>query len=218
MKERTLEFSYKARFYTLGELNASTKQVWFVLHGYGQLARYFGKKFEKLSEHNCCVVVPEGLSRFYLEAMEKRVAGGENRVGATWMTAENRLMDIENYLLYLDSVYQHILNTKADVPVTILGFSQGAATASRWAIATTHKFDRLILWSGVWPPDMDFKTGNQVLADKSVALVYGSQDPFLTESRIIEMHELTKKLGLHPDVINFDGAHEIDEQTLLSFM
>ena len=36
-----IDFQFKARYYKLGELNANTKQVWWVLHGYGQLAQFF---------------------------------------------------------------------------------------------------------------------------------------------------------------------------------
>ena len=41
MKEQELYFNYKARYYTQGELTTTTKKIWFVLHGYGQLAKFF---------------------------------------------------------------------------------------------------------------------------------------------------------------------------------
>lgn len=216
MKEIALEFSFKARYYQAGNLDKNTKQVWFVLHGYGYLARYFLKKFELLEQHNICVIAPEGLSRFYLEPVEKRAITGNNRVGATWMTSENRLTDIENYLLYLDTVYLKVMENQ-NFPVTFLGFSQGAVTATRWAINTKLKFDRLILWSGIWPPDMDFKKGNDILAAKNVALVYGTQDPFINDSRLDEMNSLTEKLGIKPSVTPFNGGHDIEAATLLTF-
>ena len=37
-----------AKYFTLGELNENTETVWFVIHGYGQLAEYFIKKFKVL--------------------------------------------------------------------------------------------------------------------------------------------------------------------------
>ena len=37
------------------------------MHGYGQLAEYFIRKFNVLEEQNICVIAPEGFSRFYLE-------------------------------------------------------------------------------------------------------------------------------------------------------
>ena len=123
MKELSLQFNYRARYFKLGDISKA-KQIWFVIHGYGQLAQYFIKKFESLIRKDICIIAPEGLSRFYLEDIPTRVAGGSNRVGATWMTKENREMDIENYINYLQSIYDLELNKINKAHVTLLGFSQ----------------------------------------------------------------------------------------------
>src|SRR5687767_5276492 len=144
MQELNVSFNFQARYFKVGEINEHTKAVWFVLHGYGQLAQYFLTKFNALTTQGVCVIAPEGLSRFYLEDVNTRNQTGNNRVGATWMTRENRLMDIENYITFLDTVYQAEVGNRL-IPVTILGFSQGAATASRWAVQNNIKYERLIL-------------------------------------------------------------------------
>lgn len=199
----------------MGELNNETRQVWFVLHGYGQLARYFITKFSVLTERNICIIAPEGLSRFYLEPIASRAVTGNNRVGATWMTAENRLVDIENHLHFLDTVYKEVMATFSNLPVTLLGFSQGVATASRWALQTPELFTRIILWAGIFPLDMDFTRGKEILSKKEVILVYGKDDPYITDHRLTEITHLTGKLGIDPPVITFRGGHEIDKATLL---
>jgi predicted esterase len=216
MKEKEVSFSYKARYFKLGEITASTKQVWFVLHGYGQLARYFLKKFNVLEQYGICVIAPEGLSRFYHEQPE---AGGRknNRVGATWMTRENRLMDIENYLRFLDTVYRQEVNHDT-IPITVLGFSQGAATASRWVSNGNIEFNRLVLWAGIFPADMDFDAGSLILETKQVWMIYGKKDPFLSDDRFNEMNALAEKLNTKVKEIVFDGEHDIDEQTLLKLL
>jgi predicted esterase len=217
MTEHPVFFNFRARYYKLGEIAASTKQVWFVLHGYGQLAQYFIKKFKVLEGRGICVIAPEGLSRFYLEELQ---APGRNndRVGATWMTKENRLADIENYIQYLNTVYITEIASKFFPEITILGFSQGSATASRWVLDGKVKFNRLILWAGILPPDMNFETGSQVLQEKEIHLVYGIQDPFLTDTRSVEMNELTKKLNTRVQVTTFEGGHDINATTLLKFV
>ncbi|HEY3402902.1 MAG TPA: alpha/beta hydrolase [Ohtaekwangia sp.] len=217
MESHELLFSCKARYFKIGTLTEKTKQVWFVIHGYGQLAEHFIKKFKTLGEHDICVIAPEGLSRFYLEDVTKRMQTGNNRVGATWMTRENRLMDIENYLAYLNALYASEIKIHS-IPVSIVGFSQGAATASRWALDGKSDFKRLILWSGVFPPDMNFESGKKILKDKRTILVYGKSDPFLTDNRFTEMKELSQQLEIIPDQIEFDGGHEIHEPTLLSLI
>lgn len=217
MVEQNVSFNFKARYFKIGEIDAHTKQVWFVLHGYGQLAKYFLQKFNILLEQNVCVVAPEGLSKFYLEDAVTRSQTGSTRVGATWMTRENRLTEIDNYLQYLNKVYEIEMQGHKHIPVTIVGFSQGAATASRWVLSGTP-FSKLILWAGIFPDDMDFEKGKEILKGKDVRMVYGTNDIFLTEQRITEMKLLAAKTGVLSEPQTFDGGHQIDERTLLKLI
>ena len=208
MEQQELQFGFKARYYRLGNLDATTKQLWFVLHGYGQLAQFFIQKFKVLEEAGICVIAPEGLSRFYLE-------GNGGRVGATWMTKENRLTDIENYINYLNEVFHKETSSISPLPpITILGFSQGAATVTRWLLNGKINANRLILWAGLLPPDMDFEKGNEILKSMEIIEVYGKDDPFLTEAKIAEMKMLADKLEIKLAPIVFEGGHEISKATL----
>ena len=205
MNQAEVDFKFKARYYKLGERTSSTKQIWWVFHGYGQLAQFFIQKFQCLIEQEIYVIAPEGLSRFYLD-------GNSGRVGATWMTRENRLMDIENYIQYLETILK--IEPSADIQITLFGFSQGAATASRWALSGKIKFDRIILWSGLFPPDMDFEKGSHLLKEKKVIEVLGKNDPFITPARIEEMKSLNQQFKINPTFIEFEGKHEITERIL----
>ena len=122
-------------------------------------------------------------------------------------------MDIENYLTYLNALYTKEVGS-SPLPVTILGFSQGAATASRWVLDKKVRFDRLILWAGILPPDMDFDSGKEILASKTILLVYGKQDPYLNDDRFAEMKLLSEKLQITPHVIEFDGSHQMNDGVL----
>jgi len=208
-----ISFQHHARYFVEGNQD-TPKQVWFVLHGYGQLAEYFIRKFYPLVDgRNSLVVAPEGLSRFYLE-------GFSGRVGATWMTKEDRLRDIENYISYLNQVYNQVINklgTK-DVEITVLGFSQGAATATRWVLDQKIHFDQLVLWAGVFPDDMDLESGNHLLGNKKVRFVFGTKDPFLTEERIQSFKNMISKTLISPEILTFDGEHEIDQETLVKLV
>ena len=127
-----------ARYYTLDPAGVA-HQVWFVMHGYGQLAGAFIRHFQAVRDGHGLVVAPEALSRLYLP--------GHQRVGASWMTKEDRLTEIDDYLAYLDALYDRIFESvdRSRVTVHVLGFSQGAATASRWATLGRAHTDRLIL-------------------------------------------------------------------------
>src|SRR5204862_202573 len=121
------------------------------------------------------LVAPEGLSRFYLSESPT-----ERRVGASWMTREDRLAEIEDYVRYLDAVYADVFGflDRALVTAHALGFSQGASTVSRWVALGKAKIDRLILWGGEFPPDLDLTLDTTVgrLRAARLALVYGRSD------------------------------------------
>ena len=216
-QEKELSFAFRARYFKLEPTNGIPRQVWFVLHGYGQLAQYFIKNFQSFADRGITVIAPEALSRFYLEDVQSRARSGNNRVGATWMTRENRLVDIDNYIRFLDNVYAKETVDPA-IPVTVLGFSQGAATASRWVIDGKINFDRLVLWAGIFPPDTNFETGKEILQKKKVILAYGTKDPFLNDDRFAEMKTLSQKLNITPETITFDGSHEINQPALLKLI
>jgi len=63
------------RYYSLGKAAKNVKHLWFVLHGYGQLGRYFIRHFSSLKAEERLIVAPEAPNRFYL-------AGTGGRVGA----------------------------------------------------------------------------------------------------------------------------------------
>jgi hypothetical protein len=88
MQEHHCAFESKGRYYTLGAAPAEATQAWFVLHGYGQLARYFINSFKVLKDLNIHVVAPEALSRFYLDPFRQTSQSSSDHVGATpWIFA-----------------------------------------------------------------------------------------------------------------------------------
>src|SRR6266513_3311805 len=132
--EHHIEVRRSARYYTLGEPSAETRDVWFACHGYGQLAADFIKEFEIIAHPTRVIVAPEALSRYYA-ANEPGFHSSESKVLASWMTREDREAEIDDYVAYLDAVYADVFESldRARVTVHALGYSQGAATVSRWA-------------------------------------------------------------------------------------
>ncbi|MEM6522198.1 MAG: alpha/beta fold hydrolase [Bacteroidota bacterium] len=208
MTQKSLNFRFEARYFQEGELNENTRKVFFVLHGHGQQAKYFIKKFHPLFEEGHCVIAPEGLSRYYLE-------GYTGRVGATWMTKEDRLTDIKNYITYLNRIYSSVVENVDQPDIYIIGFSQGAATASRWVADSQMKFHNLILWAGIFPPDMDFEKAGKKFMGKTFTFVYGTRDPFLSDKKFTEMQSLSDQLSVKPRIIQFDGDHDINKNALI---
>lgn len=208
MNERSISFLHKSRYFETGNPETA-KELWIVLHGHGQLAQYFIKKFQDLDPDQYYIVAPEGLSRYYL-------SGYSGRVGATWMTKEDRLSDIENYVNYLNVVYHEVVSKlKENVKITFLGFSQGTATVSRWIAQSEVKADRLILWSGIFPDDMKPEYTKKRYDEIEIINVYGEKDEFLTPLHFDDQQKIIKEIGITPITIVFDGNHIIHKQTLM---
>jgi predicted esterase len=196
-----------ARYFTLGPTTA--RDIWFVLHGYGQLAERFLRQFEPLDDGTRRLVAPEGLSRFYLESGEHR------KVGASWMTREDRLSEIADYVRYLDALLELELRGLPQAPhLSVLGFSQGTATAARWLAQGEARADRLILWGGEVPPDLDLAAARPRWARTTMTLVVGSADPYITPKVLARDED---RLGAHDiayRVERFDGGHELIPEVL----
>jgi predicted esterase len=199
MQEHRLTVSRAARYFTLGKAG---REVWFVLHGYGQLAARFLRHFEPIDDGTRLIVAPEGLSRFYLSEDP-----AERRVGATWMTKEDRISEIEDYVRYLDAVYVDVMRG-AELEVTVLGFSQGATTACRWAALGTSSIGRLIVWGGEVPSDTDMHPARRL------SLVYGSRDEYFTPKVVAATEARLRERRVDYELVPFDGGHEIDAAVL----
>ena len=195
-----LSVPQELRFYRAGLPLSETNHVFICLHGYGQLVKYFMRKFHSL-EDRVHLVFPEAMHRFYLQ-------GNGGRVGASWMTKEDRLIDIANQSRFLDQLHQHVLGA-SKAKVTVIGFSQGAATASRWACGTEQRINNLVLWSSAFPPDLLALDNTSKLNELSVYQFIGTEDPYLKESKGSIQTEFKTPSGIESEFLTFDGGHEI---------
>jgi predicted esterase len=205
MQEHRLTVPRSARYFTLGRPD---REVWFVLHGYGQLGARFLRHFGALDDGTRLIVAPEGLSRFYLTE-----SPAERRVGASWMTREDRLSEIEDYVQYLDTVYADVFARvdRSVVKVRVLGFSQGATTACRWTTMGLVRVDHLIVWGGEVPPDLEL---TRLQAPPRLSLVYGARDEFFTPKVVAATEIRLREHGVAYQLVPFDGGHEIDAAVL----
>ena len=201
MKEHHIRVRRSARYHVLGD-PASAQAIWIVLHGYGQLARYFLNKFEGIAP-DIAFVAPEGLSRFYLDE-------GHQRVGATWMTREDREMEITDQREYLDSLVEELRKTNPTVPVKVLGFSQGVATACRWSLGGRTRVSRLVLWAGSIPPEPSATELGKGWADIRVDVVLGTSDPYQGDKELQAMTARLDMAGVQHEVHRFTGGHTLE--------
>jgi predicted esterase len=197
-----------ARVATLGS-PASAPVWWVVLHGYGQLAADFIGHFDPVVAPDRCVVAPEGLSRFYVDGLESHEA-----VGASWMTREDRDHEIGDYVAYLDDAVQHLRSGETAPSLRVLGFSQGAATASRWALLGDTAVDRLVLWGGAPAHDLDLEMHADALREMNLTLAVGTDDPYVTTERREMVRRRLARHDIPVTTHTFEGGHRLDDDTL----
>ncbi|HEX4683462.1 MAG TPA: hypothetical protein VH277_12170 [Gemmatimonadaceae bacterium] len=199
-----------ARFYTLGADQDDASAVWFLLHGYGQLAGEFIRYFADLSTETTLLVAPEAMNRFYLVSPSK-VPAAERPVGATWMTREDRESEVGDYVEYLDLLLDEIRPRLAETAaVNVLGFSQGAATATRWVAHGRVRASRLVLWGGLVPPDSDLSKGHSALRNIPLSIVLGTRDHYVSDDVLSAELARLDAAGIPREVIRFEGGHAVN--------
>ena len=209
MQEHHLPVTRTGRYVTLGPPDAA--DVWFLLHGYGQLAHRFIRSFEPIADGSRLLVAPEALNRFYVDAQHRKV-------GATWMTREDRLTDISDYIGYLDAVADALGLAERAARLTAFGFSQGASTACRWATRGRTRVQRLVCWGGEVPPDLDLPEVADRLRACEVILAAGAEDRFITPKVVETMSERLRRHDIPYRVLPFVGGHDIPEPALRALL
>jgi predicted esterase len=184
-------------------LNEHTEEIWFVIHGWAQLAAEYLNSFSSLDNGKRFIIAPEALNRFYLKI-------GRPDVVATWMTREDRENEIADYVAYLNILYDSFSLNKYKAKIVMLGFSQGVATVSRWMYRNPRKVDTLIFYAG--------EPGNELQNHQSIAsfsqtknyFIYGAGDQFINELNIQKYRDMLFNF----EFISFEGKHEINAGVL----
>lgn len=212
--ERHIRVHRTARFYQLGATAQGVDELWVACHGYGQLASGFIVALAVLGSDRRVVIAPEALNRFYVD--DARGHHGPNApVGATWMTREDRDRDIHDYVEYLDLVTATVVRELAHPPrITALGFSQGVATAARWAALGTTSLTRLILWGGTLPPDLPTDRGASLFKSAAVTLVAGEKDQLASLSAMEQARTSLAARGIQAALMVHDGGHALNSRAL----
>jgi predicted esterase len=233
---RHLAIRRHARYALLGTPE-SPSQLWFGLHGYGHTAPRFARYMEVLDDGSRLVVAPEGLHRHYLDHEARKV-------GASWMTSEDRLTDIDDYVAYLDRLHGRVLDqvgggdrenggspgeardggagdgdpggtaAAGSPPVVALGFSQGVHTLCRWLAFGEARIDTAVLWGADVPPDLELEAHGEAMAAARILLVAGHQDPHFGPREVEAVGERLSRHGVPFETVSFAGGHRLDDDVL----
>ncbi len=204
----SLKVPRTAHIYTSGNLSDSTNEIWILLHGYSQLAGNFIRQFANLADDTRLLIAPQGLSQFYISSTG-------NRTAASWMTRSHREDEINDYLNYLDHVLHTWIDKISHKPkIYLLGFSQGAETASRWFVSTNNQIDHLIIYGGLIPKDIDIAEFKKRFSTATLSLIHGSEDRFIPTDIRDKIYEYLTENNIPFNKYTFSGGHRIDIESV----
>jgi predicted esterase len=204
LNEHHITVTKTARYYSRGALNGNTERIWIVVHGYLQRAEDFIKMFDFLDDGKTYIVAPEALNRGYLK-------GGYDKTGATWMTKDDRENEIKDYVAYLNQLFQKVEAEKPDqTTISVLGFSQGATTVSRWLNNNMLDVEELVLYAGELGAEMLAKPQDIKFSAKTKTFVYGTTDQYITAEKVDAVSALFTTTGFA--IRKFEGGHEIKKE------
>ena len=207
--KHNISFEFSSSYITYNKLTDKTENIWIIFHGYGELSKYFIRRFDVFEGDKNYIIAPQGLSKFYVDEDFKNV-------GASWLTKEDKESDLLNQQKYLIKLMDE-LKSKIDfskIKINLFGFSQGVSVFTRLLINYNMKIDNIIIWAG-WVPDEFFNINKDVLKDTNLFFVVGNKDKYYNNPIMKGYIEKFKKtLNKEIDYFVFDGGHIVDRKVL----
>jgi predicted esterase len=209
INQKYIETTKTARYYTLGKPSKYLTDVWFVFHGYGQLAKEFLELFTGVVNDKILFVAPEAMNKFYSR-------GFTGKIGTTWMTKEDRENEIKDYINMINNVYNEIYEIVdlTKVRINVLSFSQGGHTSVRWLSEKQPSVNRLILWGSGMPRDISYNANLGYWNKIKIKLVVGNKDQFITEEKLNEELSFLGEQKIIFELIRYNGSHQINTANL----
>ena len=206
---KTVSYSSSNTYNTLNSLSPNTKNIWLVFHGIGYLSRYFITYFSSLNSEENYIICPQAPSKYYK---------GDNykRVGASWLTKENTVLETENVLNYIDAVIENEEIPK-NINLIVLGYSQGVSIASRWVAKRQQLCEKLILISGVFPNELSSNDFTH-LPHLKVSHTVGSNDPLFEKENVKKQEDRMQTIFPQIKYINHNGGHQMDFNLLKAYL
>ncbi|GAK97657.1 hypothetical protein JCM19294_193 [Nonlabens tegetincola] len=175
---KTVLYNHTNSYDTLNELTDTTKCIWICFHGLGYLSKYFKKYFINFPKDDHYFIIPQAPSKYYQGSDFKHV-------GASWLTRENTMQEMDNVLNYLDKVITQE-NIKGDPRIVLMGYSQGVSIATRFMSQYFYNVKALIIQSGSLPQELNENDGQhfETFCDRIIH-ISGTKDEYVND-KVIE--------------------------------
>ncbi len=204
MIKNYIEIKRTARYFQSKVIDDKVKHIIFVFHGYAQNADDFLESLGSLACDEIVIVAPEGLSKFYWKDFTSNPS-------SSWMTSLERENEIKDALNYLKILSKSIANDSLGIGIQFhaLGFSQGAAMASRFVANSTFTFSNLFLYAAQYAHDLDWKQLKKCQSDLHFHLIYGTEDLFISEEKVLKAEAFITEQEFKVNTFSFKGKHKI---------
>lgn len=219
-----------ARYATTGAAPESAAQMWVVFHGYGTCAAEFIAPFAEAAPPDTRVIAAEGLSRFYAE-MPRPDGGHLQRVGASWLTRDDREDELRDAMAMLHAVvareHAGVLAARGRAPrLGVLGFSQGVAMSMRFvadlsnnpSLGRAARLHTHVLWAGGLAHDVPDDAIAAAWSGTTVRVVVGARDQFATDAFRASMRSRLALIGVTVSEHAFAGGHRLDTPLLTDLL
>ncbi len=197
--EKSITYTTINTYDTLNSFTPKTKNVWLVFHGIGYLSRFFIRHFSNLPPLENYIICPQAPSKYYKDASYKRV-------GASWLTKEHTIPEIENVLNYVDEVIKKEAIDPKNVNFIVLGYSQGVSIATRWLAYRKHFCHKLIMISGVFPKELESANFSH-LPNLNTIHTVGIKDEIFDPINITKQENRLLDYFPNIEIINHGGGH-----------
>ena len=203
-KEKEISYQTTNSYSTLNTLSQHTKNVWLVCHGMGYLSRYFLKYFVELNPEENYIIAPQAQSKYYVSPKLKHV-------GASWLTKETTVNETQNVMRYFDAVFE-AEKISEHLNLIVLGYSQGVSVALRYIAERKLDCSQIVMMSGGIPKELKVKDFEFLDQQTKISLIYGNNDEYLDEDRLLKERNTAFELFGHCDlqIIPFEGNHEVN--------
>lgn len=165
-------------------------------HGYMENAEIQMARLEALpGTERATLISVQGLHRFYRGRSEEVVAG--------WMTRQDREAVIADNIEYADRAIDAA--APRDVPLFLLGFSQGVAMAFRAAIRGRRRPLGVVAVGGDVPPEL---LQDAAVRFPAVLLARGERDDWYTAAKLEADAAALRARRVDVETLVYPGGHE----------
>lgn len=171
------------------------------LHGYAQSADMFLPIMRKLAPPDFAAAAAQGFNQIWDPSSRK--------ISFSWLTAYEKQDSIDRNNRFLAGVIDDLAADGTADPgaVFLLGFSQGASVAYRFAQRFPSRVRGIISACADLPPDVEADLAP--LRQTPIFITYGLQDRIVAEAKPLHAIDALRTGGLEVEVASFDRGHLI---------